>query len=249
MSDFTGHSLRGSEDCVVVQEPQYWMNTILIRAHGSLARGGRKREQTKREVTGDNNDNKEKIVKNRILCCFSKETITQPWLSVAGSPLYKWLSPWLPVNITRGILEKFNNFDKTLSILPFLVVTSNLCSISWWVQLISDSKVGIYRRPAFMSKLFWSLTLDWEARGRQLYCGRLWVKWKSGWQRVTWANMFTEWIGVIIKSVVEGRESRSTADVQSSLLLRLGTPQPSRLSLQQHSDLKAWQRDRLWGKE
>lgn len=50
--------------------------------------------------------------------------------------------------------------------------------------------------------------------------------------------MFTEWIEVIIKSAAEGRHCRSTTVAKSSLLLRLGTPQPRRLSLRQHSDLK-----------
>lgn len=50
--------------------------------------------------------------------------------------------------------------------------------------------------------------------------------------------MFTEWIEVIIKSAAEGRHSRSTTTAKSSLLLRLGTSQPRRLSLQQHSELK-----------
>lgn len=41
----------------------------------------------------------------------------------------------------------------------------------------------------------------------------LWVKWKSGWQRVTWAKMFTERFESITKSAVKGTQDRSTADV------------------------------------
>lgn len=51
--------------------------------------------------------------------------------------------------------------------------------------------------------------------------------------------MFTEWIEVIIKSEAEGRHSRSTTAAKSSQLLRFETPQPTRQSLEQHSDLKA----------
>lgn len=41
-SDFTGHTLSGTDDSVVFQDPRHWNSiAILIRANGSLAQVGR----------------------------------------------------------------------------------------------------------------------------------------------------------------------------------------------------------------
>lgn len=65
MCDFIGHSLGRSEDCVVVQDPQYWnLSAIMITPNESLAlwEGNDNKPKEKSQVKTMTN-NKEKFAK------------------------------------------------------------------------------------------------------------------------------------------------------------------------------------------